>query len=90
MRQHLLHQRGGGAAMIGAFALDQSNRARQHGAVAGAQSARDALDVRRRRNSALCGRHHVSSSLFGRSPSKVAAPCDDKYCRNFVHGTKTV
>jgi hypothetical protein len=41
-----LRQRRGGAAVIGALALDQRDGARQHGAVAGADALRQALDIR--------------------------------------------
>jgi len=45
VRQQLLHQGGGGSVMIGALALEQGDGARQHRAIAGAQPAREALDV---------------------------------------------
>ncbi len=53
-----LGKRGGGAAMIGAFAFDQRDRARQHGAVAGTNVACDPADV----GSGRRRRHNVSSA----------------------------
>ena len=55
--QQRLGQRGGGAAVVGALALDQRDGARQHGAVAAADIAREPFDIRGRG-----GRGHAVSS----------------------------
>ena len=66
-RQKRLGQRGGGAAVIGAFAFDQRNGARKQGTIAGTDVARQAVHIGKRD-----GRRHDLSSASIRLPSSIA------------------